>query len=105
MTPATFDTRSLTHRQREVFNFIVERIGENGSPPTYREIMVRFDFTSPNGVTFHLRALERKGLIYPAIGTPRGVVVAGVKWVPVSIQPDDEESASGTLSGELPESI
>ncbi len=53
----------LTSRQREVYNFIREKIHGRGYGPTVREIGEEFDIRSPNGVMCHLKALERKGLI------------------------------------------
>src|SRR5215470_5835031 len=53
----------LTSRQREVFDFIHEKISGRGYGPTVREIGEHFSIASPNGVMCHLKALEKKGLI------------------------------------------
>ena len=53
----------LTARQREVFEYLRERIVSRGYGPTVRELAQHFDITSPNGVICHLKALEKKGLI------------------------------------------
>ena len=53
----------LTKRQREVFDFIRDKINGRGYGPTVREIGDEFDINSPNGVMCHLKALEKKGLI------------------------------------------
>ncbi|PHR95405.1 MAG: repressor LexA [Blastopirellula sp.] len=53
----------LTARQRNVFDFINEKIQERGYGPTVREIGEFFNISSPNGVMCHLKALEKKGLI------------------------------------------
>jgi len=53
----------LTRRQREVFDFIRDKIQGRGYGPTVREIGTNFDINSPNGVMCHLKALEKKGLI------------------------------------------
>ena len=53
----------LTKRQKQVFEFIRDKIRNRGYGPTVREIGERFDISSPNGVMCHLRALEKKGLI------------------------------------------
>ena len=60
-TPMSFD--QLTQRQREIFDFIREKIGGRGYGPTVREIGEAFEINSPNGVMCHLKALEKKGLI------------------------------------------
>lgn len=53
----------LTHRQKEVFEFIRDKIDNRGYGPTVREIGEFFEIASPNGVMCHLKALEKKGLI------------------------------------------
>src|SRR5262245_17306001 len=57
------DFTQLTDRQREIYDFIQEKIDSRGYGPTVREIGVAFDIKSPNGVMCHLKALEKKGLI------------------------------------------
>lgn len=54
---------SLTKRQREIYEFLREKIINRGYGPTVREIGLHFNIRSPNGVMCHLKALERKGLI------------------------------------------
>ena len=53
----------LTRRQKEVLDFIRDKIQNRGYGPTVREIGEGFDISSPNGVMCHLKALEKKGLI------------------------------------------
>lgn len=53
----------LTDRQREILTFIHNHIGENGYPPTVREIGQAFGIRSTNGVADHLKSLERKGYL------------------------------------------
>src|SRR6516225_2788933 len=57
------DFSQLTERQREIYDFIREKIESRGYGPTVREIGTSFDIKSPNGVMCHLKALEKKGLI------------------------------------------
>ncbi len=52
---------ALTHRQREILDFISASIVERGFPPTLREIGEHFHIRSTNGVNDHLKALEKKG--------------------------------------------
>ena len=54
---------SLTDRQKEVLDFIRDKIDNRGYGPTVREIGEHFEISSPNGVMCHLKALEKKGLI------------------------------------------
>ncbi len=57
------DFSQLTERQREIYDFIREKIESRGYGPTVREIGTGFNIKSPNGVMCHLKALEKKGLI------------------------------------------
>jgi repressor LexA len=57
------DLERLTKRQRDVYQFIREKIRHRGYGPTVREIGSQFQISSPNGVMCHLKALEKKGLI------------------------------------------
>jgi repressor LexA len=57
------DFSQLTDRQREIYDFIRDKIESRGYGPTVREIGLAFDIKSPNGVMCHLKALEKKGLI------------------------------------------
>lgn len=54
---------ALTVRQREIYEFLKDKIVNRGYGPTVREIGAHFDIKSPNGVMCHLKALEKKGLI------------------------------------------
>lgn len=57
------DRATLTTRQREIYDFIKDKILNRGYGPTVREIGQEFKIRSPNGVMCHLKALERKRLI------------------------------------------
>jgi repressor LexA len=57
------DFSQLTDRQREIYDFIRQKIESRGYGPTVREIGNGFGIKSPNGVMCHLKALEKKGLI------------------------------------------
>lgn len=58
------DTDALTVRQREIYHFIRDKIQGRGYGPTVREIGLKFEIKSPNGVMCHLKALQKKGLIH-----------------------------------------
>jgi repressor LexA len=66
----------LTERQREVYEFIREKIRNRGYGPTVREIGTQFDISSPNGVMCHLKALEKKGLINREPNMSRAIMLA-----------------------------
>jgi repressor LexA len=63
----------LTDRQKEIYEFIREKIESRGYGPTVREIGEAFDIKSPNGVMCHLKALEKKGLIKREDGRARAI--------------------------------
>lgn len=69
--------RQLTERQSEILKFIKDKILERGHGPTVREIGGVFGIRSPNGVVCHLRALERKGLIFRREGLSRAIELTG----------------------------
>jgi repressor LexA len=47
----------LTDRQRQIYDFIQDKIESRGYGPTVREIGTAFSIKSPNGVMCHLKAL------------------------------------------------
>jgi repressor LexA len=53
----------LTERQKDVYEFVRDKIRNRGYGPTVREIGDQFGISSPNGVMCHLKALEKKGMI------------------------------------------
>src|SRR5688500_717083 len=71
------DLDCLTSRQREVYDFIRDKIRHRGYGPTVREIGHRFDISSPNGVMCHLKALEKKGLINREPNMSRAITLTG----------------------------
>lgn len=66
---------SLTARQRAILEYMLEYREKHGAPPSMREIADHFDYASLNGVSDHLKALERKGYVRHYHGRSRG-------WVP-----------------------
>jgi repressor LexA len=68
----------LTRRQRDVYQFIREKIRGRGYGPTVREIGEHFEIRSPNGVMCHLKALERKGLIIREPNMSRAIQLTGM---------------------------
>jgi repressor LexA len=66
----------LTERQREVYEFIRDKIVNRGYGPTVREIGAEFNISSPNGVMCHLKALEKKGLIKRSPNKSRAIELA-----------------------------
>jgi repressor LexA len=109
------DFSQLTERQREIYEFIEEKMDVRGYGPTVREIGTAFKIKSPNGVMCHLKALEKKGLIRkergaaraiqlvdrkpPAFGLPLFGKVAAGKPLPAIEQADDRLEVDAILGG------
>ncbi|MBR0237327.1 MAG: hypothetical protein IJQ39_04465 [Thermoguttaceae bacterium] len=74
-------SKSLTNRQREVYEFIRRTIKTRGFAPTVREIGDAVAINSPNGVIGHLRALIKKGLIVRQPHLSRSIQLVNQKEV------------------------
>ncbi|EJP6471329.1 transcriptional repressor LexA [Clostridium botulinum] len=55
--------KSRIDKQNEVYNFIKLQIKEKGYPPSVREICKAVGLSSTSSVHFHLKRLEKEGLI------------------------------------------
>ena len=69
-------TKGLTDKQERILAFILDYVNDKGYPPSIREIGNAFSISSLRGVTVHLDALERKGMIKRA-STSRSITVIG----------------------------
>lgn len=69
--------KTLSIRQQEVLNALVDFQSKHGYPPTYAELARLVGFSSANGAFEHIRALEKKGYITTSGGTARGIKVIG----------------------------
>ena len=63
----------LTDRQQAILDFVRERIGRDGLPPTWAEIARAFGFRQTRAAQKHLQALEAKGYLALLPGTARGI--------------------------------
>jgi repressor LexA len=70
------DLNVLTDKQREIYEFIKEKIESRGYGPTVREIGDAFGIKSPNGVMCHLTALVKKGCILRQGKSARAIQLA-----------------------------
>ncbi len=68
--------RELTDRQKEIFDFILASVREQGFIPSMREICEAFGFSSTNAVNTHLDALAKKGYISRRPGKARSFELA-----------------------------
>lgn len=76
----------LTHRQREVLDFIRQFMGQAGYPPTVREIGAHFGFV-PRSVFDHLKALERKGYLRRTASKSRSLQILDPTGAPQPLPP------------------
>lgn len=67
--------RPLTERQQRVLDFICLYKASHDRPPSLREIGTHMGIRSTNGVSDHLRALERKGYLLRDGMKARGIRV------------------------------
>lgn len=68
----------LTHRQRQILQYIVQHTETHGYPPTVREIGEAVNLSSSSTVHAHLKSLEQAGLIRRDAVLTRAIqVVAG----------------------------
>jgi len=80
----TIMAENLTNKQRQVLNFILERLHTVGFPPTIREIAQHFDFSSTGSPRVHLRALAKKGYLRLNPQISRGIeLLAQATGIPI----------------------
>jgi repressor LexA len=72
------EQKQLTDKQRQIYEFICQKIELRGYPPSIREIGDAFEIKSPNGVMCHLKALEKKGMVKRENNRARAIVIEGV---------------------------
>ena len=53
----------ITRRRQQILDYLIEMTEELGYPPSMREIAKAVGLKSPSTVLFHLRVLERAGLV------------------------------------------
>ncbi|MBR3641217.1 MAG: transcriptional repressor LexA [Oscillibacter sp.] len=76
--------------QKKIYEYLVSCVREQGYPPSVREIGEAVGLRSPSTVHFHLKNLEKEGLI--TIGAGKGRAIALV-----------QESAAETATAEAPQ--
>jgi repressor LexA len=64
----------LTHRQKNVLDFIQSEQREKGLTPSTREIQSHFGFASQTSVMQYIAALERKGFLERHAGKARALI-------------------------------
>ena len=69
--------KQLTAKQQQIYDYIVSFTDEHGYPPSVREIGEYVGLKSPSTVHFHLKGLQRAGLITQAAGKTRAISISG----------------------------
>lgn len=69
------DRQPLSSRQRETLSLLEGFIDQHGYPPTVQELAELLGISSPNAVSEHLRALQRKKYITLTPGVSRGISI------------------------------
>lgn len=103
----------LTRRQQKIYDFIRDQQQTRGLSPSVAEIQSRFRFASPNAVTSHLQALERKGVLRREPNTARGLVLTDsyrgramveipiFGTIPAGMPSDQRQEADGCVSVDM----
>jgi len=66
---------ALSDRQRRIFKFVAEHIGEKGYAPSVREITVATGISSTSVVEYNIARLEAKGYLLRQEGIARGLIL------------------------------
>lgn len=75
--------KRLTRRQREVLDACLAYTRTHGYPPSLREIQQMVGLQSVSTVYVHVQALERKGYLQRAPGSPRAMrILHPDEWTP-----------------------
>jgi repressor LexA len=65
----------LTDRQRQILEYVAEKVAERGYPPSVREVCDALGLASSSTVHSHLQALQRKGYLRIDPTKPRAIEV------------------------------
>ena len=100
----------FTERQQEILDFIRDQQMTRGITPSRSEIQEHFGFASPNAVTEHLKALEKKGALQRSANIARGLVLADsyrdrpmmeipiYGTIPAGLPADERQQPDGCIS-------
>ncbi len=67
--------KELTPKQQAVYDYICQFTEDKGYPPSIREICEALGLKSPSTVHFHLKSLERMGVLTKAEGKTRAMTI------------------------------
>jgi repressor LexA len=86
--PPPREPNGLTERQETILRYVQDFQVQNGYPPSIREIGEFFGIRSTNGVSDHLRALERKGFLQRSGHLSRSLTVVRGPDDVADVRPD-----------------
>ncbi len=71
----------ITSRRQQILHYLIETTQERGYPPSLREIAKAVGLKSPSTVLFHLRVLEKAGLVErtPTLNRATRPVIGGTE--------------------------
>ncbi len=92
---------TLTARQQEIWQFLVDYVDRHGYPPTVREIGEAVGLASPSTVHAHLANLERAGLLRRDPTKPRALDLIGHRRESRADEPDGPEQQKLPLLGQI----
>ena len=81
------ERRKLPPRRRQILEFIQKFIGENGIPPTVRDVQKACDISSTSVVDYNLRILDRDRYLNRRPDLARGIELLDDAGQPVSNAP------------------
>ncbi len=94
------ERRKLPPRRRQILDFIQEFIGENGIPPTVRDVQKGCNVSSTSVVDYNLRIMERDGYLNRRPEVARGIELLDDAGQPVSNAP--KVQIVGAIAAGLP---
>lgn len=65
----------LTPKQNQIYDYIRDYLEEQGYPPSVREIAAAVNLKSPSTVHFHLKAMEKVGVVTRGAGKTRSITL------------------------------
>lgn len=94
--------KGLTKKQHEIVSYIQEFITTHSYSPSYREIMLRFGFSSPGSVYKHIYILKRKGVLISEKQGRRSLAIASDPFVKPKLSLEVELPFLGYISAGRP---
>lgn len=78
---------AYSRRQQAIFRYVRRFLEARGYAPSVRQIQAALDLSSTSVVTYHLDALQARGLLQRSAGCPRSITLApaGDRQVPATV--------------------